>query len=861
MSESSPSIPVRELLEHSTWVRDLARRLARDPVAADDLAQSTWLAALEHPPTGDRPVRQWLGAVVRNFALQSRRGESRRADREERAARSAHVPSTAHMLERASMQRQVVKVVMQLDEPYRTTILLRFFEELPPREIARRLDVPVETVRTRVGRGLAKLRAVLDDEYGGDGRAWLAALLPLTERPWGALPTAVGAAAMNAKLIVSAVAVSALGVGAWLTLDSDAAPAAPAPSVAPESAEVTALDAPLETEAASEARTLIVAAAEPAPVDVPTAPVAPAATGLVRGLVLDASGRGLAGVAIEFGVRANDQLTTERATSVGGGQFEFETEAERGSLRAVDEHVANVFSSYYRHDQQNAPVVVVAPRIGLAGRVVDERGEALEGARVSIDLPDDFRTRFDVVLDDSRVIEWRETTDAEGRFTLLEAAFVEGATLRVALEGFTPHTAPLSERSDTSIYVTLARPAADLGGADEMVRGVVLDGGGTPVEGARVALGVDTTVTDAAGAFAFLLDDPKSFGARMGFPAEALTAIKPGLLPARWAAPLEDGEPRWPGHVTLVLEGETFTLAGRVVDHRGDPIPETRVWVTDTTLFGAVEGRPAQLENLLAESEDPFWYFVTADDQGRFRIEGLTDHDYSVRAMDTETMLMAEAGPFAAGAQDVEIALPTDEIYPLVAGHVFSHAGDPIANASVFPMCDAHRARANGQVIGTRHMTREGVVTNGEGYFELRNVPRSLVYLRIEGESILPLEYGRDHDENDARFAGRPRGLPEREIEDMEIAVEQRCHLVVELSDPTAADQLGVLTAEGRPLTINIMTATGRRDGPRLPITGGRSATMAVPDIGATLVLYLAGEEVGRAPIRLQPGEVTNVTF
>ena len=35
------------------------------------------------------------------------------------------------------VQRFIVDAVLELDEPYRTTILLRFFEELTPQQIAR----------------------------------------------------------------------------------------------------------------------------------------------------------------------------------------------------------------------------------------------------------------------------------------------------------------------------------------------------------------------------------------------------------------------------------------------------------------------------------------------------------------------------------------------------------------------------------------------------------------------------------------------------------------------------------------------------------------------------------------------------
>ncbi len=61
---------------------------------------------------------------------------------------------------------------------------------------------------------------------------------------------------------------------------------------------------------------------------------------------------------------------------------------------------------------------------------------------------------------------------------------------------------------------------------------------------------------------------------------------------------------------------------------------------------------------------------------------------------------------------------------------------------------------------------------------------------------------------------------------------------------------------------LDALVAGAEESGERwVQLLDGRSPTMAVPDIGTTLVLYLEGEEVGRMPIRLNPGEVTNVTF
>ena len=42
------TVSIEELLEHSAWVRGLARQLVTDATAADDTVQDAWVAALAH---------------------------------------------------------------------------------------------------------------------------------------------------------------------------------------------------------------------------------------------------------------------------------------------------------------------------------------------------------------------------------------------------------------------------------------------------------------------------------------------------------------------------------------------------------------------------------------------------------------------------------------------------------------------------------------------------------------------------------------------------------------------------------------------------------------------------------------------
>jgi RNA polymerase sigma-70 factor (ECF subfamily) len=217
------------ILAHDHFVRSLARSLLHDAHRAEDLAQDTWLAAMRSEP-GDRgSLRGWLAAIVRHLATKAARGESRSARRDAAAAKPEELPSVADVLEREALRRTVVDAVLALREPYRSTILLRYFEELPPRAIAKRLSIPVETVRTRVKRALDELRGRLDRERTGDRKAWCLALTQLAAPgpvlPFAVIPSLVRAAlpglsAMTLKLkLASAVTVLAsLALLVWISV-------------------------------------------------------------------------------------------------------------------------------------------------------------------------------------------------------------------------------------------------------------------------------------------------------------------------------------------------------------------------------------------------------------------------------------------------------------------------------------------------------------------------------------------------------------------------------------------------------------------------------------------------------------------
>jgi RNA polymerase sigma factor (sigma-70 family) len=214
MEEADRNARLAQLTAEMTWLRALARALLRNDDAGD-LAHDAWLIAAERGPTDDRPLRPWLTRVVLNLSRMQGRARRRREARESAASNADAVPNPEMLVERVELQRLIAGEVLQLDEPYRSTVLLHFFEELSCAEIARRCALPEGTVRRRLKVALDELRGRLDAKDAKSGRIALLAPLagvPMSPRPG---PIALGIVAMK-KIVAAVVLLVLLLVGALL---------------------------------------------------------------------------------------------------------------------------------------------------------------------------------------------------------------------------------------------------------------------------------------------------------------------------------------------------------------------------------------------------------------------------------------------------------------------------------------------------------------------------------------------------------------------------------------------------------------------------------------------------------------------
>jgi len=861
MSNLPTPITAENLLEHSDWVRALARSLVSDPNLADDVAQEAWVGALRAPPADGRNVRGWLARVVRNAAFQVKRSESRRGARERAASRAEAAPDTAELVERASLQRELAGHVLALEEPYRRAVLLRWFEGHEAAAIARMEGVPLATVRTRLQRGIAKLRERLDRQHG-DRSKWLPAVAALASKP----AEAAAATGSVAWIVLAAAGVSAVAItgAAWLYEPGEIGVEPVAAAGALVSEQLEASEDPPPREPSSRGETAV-----------PVAPTADALRELPRsrvlGRVVDLSGSPIAG----FAVRARDRCLPRREdgrltwfSKATGHSVEFGPDDERrmrevpGALEAaarshgdlpgmrqvmlgadlssagttaadgsfelevlgaepdvVSDDPRWVFAIEGWAESRSVRVFVAAPAIDVSGRVLDESGANVGGAHVRIGTSP---VLFPLVLEDASGESWSATTAEDGTFRLAGIPAIVGSKIDAWKRGYRPTRTPEPDQSTDDLTIVLEEETTVEG---PHVRGIVLDQDGNPAPEAWVQLGQDSGTSDAGGRFDLELTITPNEGT-------PLTATKKGSQAAvieRFDEQLSPGA----DDVVLRLGGGPLVISGVVLDAEGRG---QCAWIVDLedgtpsgTSIGNVEGATL---GRLDPAKGP-----RTDAGGCFQVGGLRDRTYRLRAWNEASCLVLVSEPVAAGTKGVELRIPADAVRSLVRGRVVSKRGFPVADAQVAVAYVTSRTPDGGY----SSRSCEPVHTGQDGAFELANVPRRNVFLSVHSSMV------------DTTRVEIP---PDASGDDVRIEVEVQCRLRVEPRYGDPVDRIEFLDAQGMPLRVTVhrpdvtsMVSHLRRGEDGFPIA-------TVSENASVLVLRQGDRELRRVPIDLQPGEV-----
>jgi RNA polymerase sigma-70 factor (ECF subfamily) len=138
-------------------VFSLAHHFLRDRAVAEELAQDVFLELYRHLGEMQSPehVVFWLRRVTANRCISEVR---RRQRRPEVPLEDAPEPEAPAFVADPMAGEQLRRMVGSLPEKFRMVVVLRYQEDLDPEDIARVLEVSVNTVKSQLQRALTMLR-------------------------------------------------------------------------------------------------------------------------------------------------------------------------------------------------------------------------------------------------------------------------------------------------------------------------------------------------------------------------------------------------------------------------------------------------------------------------------------------------------------------------------------------------------------------------------------------------------------------------------------------------------------------------------------------------------------------------------
>jgi len=664
------TIDPEHLAHHARFVRAVALSLLGGDVdLAEDAAQEAVLVYLERPPKEKEATRAWLRTVVTNLVRMGRRKGGRRDRIEKIVARPEGVEASQEGLDRELLIRRMVDGVFSLPEPYRSTLVKRYYEDLTPVELARRSGVPVDTVKTRLKRGLRLLRERMDSTCGDEVR-WRTALVPLLglHRPltpgrtgrvdlgearttfrWTSSKALVGVAALS--MVVGTLLV----VRPWPFAGERAATPRDSVALVIVKPDKGVPDEALPSLQRDLART-----------DVEEPLVPPSRPGALDLELRHPDGSPASRVRCAV---VPDPDPRERRRGLPGQELDLQTDDDgRLELRALE---AGSYRLHLDRAHVQPRLTVVAgqtthhavrlpPGVDIDGQVIDARARGVEGARV---IAATHERDFDsgVCLAES---------DAAGRFSIrsLSVSRYLGARASGQAPSWMVAVPGGATESRQSLVLVLPGRAAVLEGRVvgedlEPLEATILVEDPRPLkigslpDGTFVMLpSPERAVTGEDGSFR--LDD---------LPGEDLVVVvsSPGHAVWRQQIGLEAAEER----VLTVRLLRGGTISGRVVDNNEAPVPGARVRIVDSA-----SGPPCPERSL------------QTDDRGRFEASHIAPGVAMLQAWGGRSG-EGRAGLEVADGSSLEVTLRLDT-GRVLSGRVVDDDGLPLAGLRVLARAD-----------------------------------------------------------------------------------------------------------------------------------------------------------------------------
>jgi len=157
---------------------------------------------------------------------------------------------------------------------------------------------------------------------------------------------------------------------------------------------------------------------------------------VVRGRVVDAQGKPLAGIGV---LRAHAFLPEARTESGPEGRFEFAIEEPQGELTASGAGWILIGGErYIDPEREDDYLLVLAPAVEFRGRVLDARGAPVSDANLFAIPPGDALVRFGLVAPPMEHESQRGWSGRDGSFRLGPVPYLGGGRIEVSAPGASP---------------------------------------------------------------------------------------------------------------------------------------------------------------------------------------------------------------------------------------------------------------------------------------------------------------------------------------------------------------------------------------------------------------------------------------
>lgn len=140
-------------------------RLLQDEKRAEDIVQDTFMKIYQQGQKGYIPesFKPWMYKIATNCC----RDHWRKASTKREYSTDKMIEGQGkihHIIDRQLERQWMIDALDRLSPDYRAALYLRFYQDLQYAEIALTLEVPLNTVKTWISRGLKQLEGILIED-------------------------------------------------------------------------------------------------------------------------------------------------------------------------------------------------------------------------------------------------------------------------------------------------------------------------------------------------------------------------------------------------------------------------------------------------------------------------------------------------------------------------------------------------------------------------------------------------------------------------------------------------------------------------------------------------------------------------